>query len=192
MRSFVKLATFLLCCIFTNSANSDVWLSPDSHLKSDFKDQSPQACQIQSIMQTEQGPIILVSKMIAFDKSIGGVGVVFSAALRKQSGEVLPFIDFSRNTSVGLSNWKYLEDTKAFALTGSEATRYVSEYTKVSMKFSGWVSGKGSFDPTRDFIFLVFGKENDFYHAPLFLGNAEPKFSVCVTKSLTKLLSEMQ
>ena len=143
-------------------------------------------------MQTEQGPIVLVSKMIVFDKSLSGVGVIFSAALRTQSGEVLPFIDFSRNTSVGLSNWKYLEDSKAFGLTGKKATQYVSEYTKVSQKFSGWVTGENSFDPTRDFIFLVFGKENDFYHAPLFFGNAEPKFAVCVTKSLRKLLSDMR
>jgi len=192
MRKLGKVAIFLFCFFGANTANSDVWLSPSESLKSDFKDQSPKGCVIQSVMKTEQGPLVFVSKMIAFDKSIGGVGVMMSATLQLQSGETIPFINFSRNTSFGLSNWQYIDERKSFALTGQKATQYVSEYTEISMKFSGWVLGKNEFDPTRDFIFLVFKGANDFYHAPLLLGNSESKFSVCVTKSLKKLLSEMR
>ena len=192
MRKFVEIAIVLVCCFGTTSASSDVWLSPAGFEISDFKDQSPKACQIQSVMRTEQGPLVLISKIIVFDKSIGGIGVMLSAALQKQSGKTIPFVDFSRNTSFGLSNWEYTSESNSFALAGKKATQYVSEYTKVKSKFSKWVLGENSFDPTRDFIFLVFGGANDFYHAPLLLGNEESKFSVCVTKSLRKLLGEMR
>ena len=171
---------------------SNVWLNVAGFLKSEFKDQSPTACQMETVMRTEEGPFVFFSKMFVFSKELGGVGVLLGAALKKQSGEVLPFQGFSRNTSTKFSDWEYNQENGAFALTGSQATQYLKEYNDVVMRFSGWVLEKNTFDPKRDFIFLKFQKGNDVYHAPLFLGDGETKFSVCITKSLNKLLSELR
>lgn len=174
------------------NSSSNVWLNVAGFLKSEFKDQSPAACRMETVMRTEEGPLVFFSKMFVFSKEIGGVGVLLDAALKKQSGEVLPFQGFSRNTSTKLSDWEYSRENGAFLLAGDKAIQYMIEYSNVVKRFSGWVLDKNTFNPTRDFIFLKFEKGNDVYHAPLYLGDGENKFSVCISKSLEKLMGELQ
>ena len=184
MKNIIKIFTYLFCCLWYSSASSDVWLSPSGFLKSEAQDQSPKRCQIQSVMQTEQGPLVGFNKIIVFDKSIGGAGVMLSSAVQEQSGETIPLVNFSRNTSSSLSEWKYMSDTEFFALLGQNATQYLIDYTGTRQKFLGWVLDKNSFEPARDFIFLFFKMNDKNYHAPLFLGDGEFDFDDCVQKSL--------
>ena len=170
------------------SSPSNVWLNASGFLKSEFKDKSPTACLIKTVMRTEEGPLVAFSKPFVFSKEVDGVGVVLGEKKKKQSGEVLPFHGFSKNTSTKFSDWEYSSETDAFILAGDKAILYMIEYANVSKRFAGWVLEKNTFDPTRDFIFLKFQKGNDVYHAPLYLGEGESEFSICIAKSLKKLL----